>query len=38
MNRRDLPVVVRRLALNWDVTETYYDGDPADDKKNQRRH
>ena len=25
--------VVRRLALNWDVTATYYDGDPADDKK-----
>ena len=25
--------VVRRLALNWDVTATFYDGDPADDKK-----
>ena len=25
--------VVRRLALNWDVTATYYDSDPADDIK-----
>ena len=27
------PKVVRRLAMNWDVTATLYDGDPADDKK-----
>jgi len=25
--------VVRRLAMNWGVTATFYDGDPADEKK-----